>query len=138
MRGVLPPILLCAAALALALSLTLSLTQTGTAAHHRLSASQRIENLEQDLDSLIEDVEDLKEPVQEFDIYDECAYTIGVTEHGDPNGTVGYFFGATRKPALALDIRGFGQPQFDFLAFPGEEPPSIECNEDIEEEINDE
>ena len=35
-----------------------------------------------------------------------------------------------RRPALALDTRGFGRPQFQFLAFPAEEPPSIECNED--------
>jgi hypothetical protein len=116
---------------------TLSATQIGTAKAPP-SASSRVENMEDDLNSLIEDVEDLKEPVQEFDIFDECMYLIGVTEHGDPNGGIGYRFGGTRKPALALDIRGFGQSQFEFLAFPGEEPPSIECNEDIEEEINDE
>jgi hypothetical protein len=119
------------------LATTLSVVQVGTAKKPP-SASSRVEAMQDDLNSLIEDVEDLKEPVQEFDIFDECMYLIGVTEHGDPNGSVGYVFGATRKPALALDIRGFGQSQFEFLAFPGEEPPSIECNEDIEEEINDE
>jgi hypothetical protein len=136
MRRALPPILLCIAALALALSLTLSLTQIGTAAHRHLSVSERIENLQEDLDSLTEDVEDLKEPVAEFDTWDECMYTIGVTEYGKPGGAEGYSFGGARKPALALDIYGFGQPQFWFLAFPGEEPPSIECNEDVEQEIN--
>ena len=35
-----------------------------------------------------------------------------------------------RRPALALDIRGFRRPKYQFLAFPAEEPPSIECNED--------
>ena len=36
-----------------------------------------------------------------------------------------------------MDMRGFGTPQYDFLAFPGEEPPSIECNEDAGEEFID-
>ena len=35
------------------------------------------------------------------------------------------------------DIRGFGRPMFEFLAFPAEEPPSIECNEDAGEEDSD-
>ena len=29
-----------------------------------------------------------------------------------------------------MDMRGFDPPQYDLLAFPGEEPPQIECNED--------
>ena len=41
------------------------------------------------------------------------------------------------RPALALDIRGFGRPTYRFLAFPAEEPPSIECNEDAGEEDSD-
>ena len=35
-------------------------------------------------------------------------------------------------------MRGFGRPDFQFLAFPAEEPPSIECNEDAGEEDTDE
>jgi hypothetical protein len=27
-------------------------------------------------------------------------------------------------------MRGFDSPQYDFMAFPGEEPPQIECDED--------
>jgi hypothetical protein len=34
--------------------------------------------------------------------------------------------------------RGFGRPMFQVLAFPGEEPPSIECNEDAGQEFTDE
>ncbi|HET6998787.1 MAG TPA: hypothetical protein VFI03_09370 [Solirubrobacterales bacterium] len=112
------------------------LAQAGTA-EDPPSAADRVEELQQELDSLTEDIEDLKEPVNEFDLFDECMYLIGVSELGRPKGT-GYFFGAKRRPALALDIRGFGQPQFNFLAFPGEEPPSIECNEDAEQEFIDE
>ena len=36
-----------------------------------------------------------------------------------------------------MDMRGFGTPQYNFLTFPSEEPPSIECNEDAGEEFID-
>ena len=100
----------------------------------------RVEDLQEEVESLTEDIEDLGEPVEEFDLFDQCAYTIGVTQYGSWDGPVGYLFGADgqlRHPALAMDISGFGTPQFDFLAFPGEEPPSIECNEDAGEEFID-
>ena len=100
----------------------------------------RVEDLQQELESLTEDVEDLREPVEEFDLFDQCAYTIGVTQYGTWGGATGFLFGnggAKRRPALAIDMRGFGTPQYDFLAFPGEEPPSIECNEDAEQEFID-
>ena len=104
------------------------------------SLRDRVENLQQDLDSLTEEVEDLREPVEEFELFDECMYLIGVTEYGTMNGPLGYFFGQggqTRRPGLAIDIRGFSRPEYQFLAFPGEEPPSIECNEDAGQEIID-
>ncbi len=104
------------------------------------SLRDRVEILQQDLDSLTEEVEDLQEPVEEFELFDECMYLIGVTEYGTRNGPLGYFFGQggrTRRPALAMDIRGFSRPQYQFLAFPGEEPPSIECNEDAGQELID-
>jgi hypothetical protein len=97
----------------------------------------RVEELQQELDSLTEDVDDLQEPVGEFDLFDQCMYTIGVTEYGRADGAFGFLFGrggAARRPGLALDIRGFGTPQYQFLAFPAEEPPSIECNEDAGQE----
>jgi hypothetical protein len=101
---------------------------------------ERIDDLQQEIDSLTEDIEDLREPVEEFDLFDQCAYTIGVTQYGTWGGDAGFLFGsggAKRRPALAIDMRGFGRPQYDFLAFPGEEPPSIECNEDAGEEFID-
>ena len=97
----------------------------------------RVEDLQQELDSLTEEVDDLQEPVGEFDLFDQCMYTIGVTEYGRADGAFGFLFGrggAARRPGLALDIRGFGTPQYQFLAFPAEEPPSIECNEDAGQE----
>jgi hypothetical protein len=104
------------------------------------SVRDRIEDLQEEVESLTEDIEDLGEPVEEFDLFDQCAYTIGVTQYGRWGGDTGYLFGAggkQRRPALAMDIGGFGAAQYDFLAFPGEEPPSIECNEDAGEEFTD-
>ncbi len=96
------------------------------------SVEDRVDDLQQELDSLIEDVEDLHAPVDEFELFDQCAYHLGVTQFGAWGGAFGYVYGSTRRPALAIDIRGFGRPQYEFLAFPAEEPPSIECNEDVE------
>jgi hypothetical protein len=104
------------------------------------SLRDRIEELQEEVESLTEDVEDLAEPVEEFDLFEQCAYTIGVTQYGTWVGDTGFLFGpggTMRRPALAMDIRGFGTPQYEFLAFPGEEPPSIECNEDAGEEFID-
>jgi hypothetical protein len=103
------------------------------------TAADRVEELQQDLDSLSEDVEDLQEPVAEFDLFDECMYLIGVSQYGTKSGSAGFLFGpqGVPRPALALDIRGFGRPKYEFLAFPAEEPPSIECNEDAGQESTD-
>jgi len=106
------------------------------------SIPDRIEEVQQELDSLIEDVEDLKEPVNEFELFEECMYLIGVSEPGRGGAPLGSGFGfgthGAKRSALALDVRGFGTPAYQFLAFPGEEPPSIECNEDAgQEDIDD-
>jgi hypothetical protein len=101
---------------------------------------ERVDDLQQEIDSLTEDIDDLGEPVEEFDLFDQCAYTIGVTQFGTWGGHTGFLFGpggSARRPALAMDMRGFAKPQYNFLAFPGEEPPSIECNEDAGEELID-
>ena len=133
MPRVLMVALLCAAALAAAPPAMAG----GEKSAGPPSIRDRVEELQQELDSLIEEVEDLQEPVAEFELFDECAYSIGVTEYGRADGLLGYFYGAggrARRPALAMDIRGFGRPKYLFLAFPAEEPPSIECNEDAGQE----
>ena len=103
------------------------------------SIPDRIEELQQELDSLTEDLEDLEEPVAEFELFDECMYLIGVTEYGRSSADRAYVYGerGTPRSALALDIRGFDRATYQFLAFPAEEPPSIECNEDAGEEDTD-
>jgi hypothetical protein len=100
------------------------------AARSAAGRNDRIEDIAQDTGSLAEEVEDLFEPAEEFELFDQCMFTVGVSEYGTAGGDVGYVFGAGRRSALAMDIRGFDPPQFDLLAFPGEEPPQIECNED--------
>jgi hypothetical protein len=60
--------------------------------------------------------------------------------HGTRDGEVGYLLGSRGKrrwPALTLDLSGSSPSAYQFLAFPGEEPPSIECNEDAGEEVVD-
>ena len=95
--------------------------------------AEAVQDLEDDLDSLDEEVEDLEEPVEEFETFDQCMYLLGVTQRGSREADHGYVYGPGRPrhgPALAIDIRGLGTSQYHLLAFPGEEPPSIECNED--------
>lgn len=103
------------------------------AARDKPSTQERLEDLQQEMASLREDVDDLKESVEEFDLFDQCMFTIGVTQYGKRDGTSGYVYGEDgrkRRQALAMDMRGFDSPQYDLMAFPGEEPPQIECNED--------
>ena len=139
MRRALILTLVCAATAACALPAA-AVAGGGPRDNKRASLRDRIDDLQQEVESLTEDIEDLGEPVEEFDLFDQCAYTIGVTQYGTWGGDTGFLFGpggTRRRPALAMDMRGFGKPQYDFLAFPGEEPPSIECNEDAGEEFID-
>lgn len=119
-------------AVALAWLPTASGTALKTRAQERSSLRDRVSDVRQDMRSLFEEVEDLGEPVDEFEIFDQCMYLVGVTEFGDRSGNSGYVFGkaGNRRPAFAMDIRSFDPPQYQLLAYPGEEPPSIECNED--------
>ena len=103
------------------------------AARGKPSMQERLKDLRREMASLREDVDDLKEPVEEFDLFDQCMFTIGVTQYGKRDDTSGYVYGdqgLRRRQALAMDMRGFDPPRYDFMAFPGEEPPQIECNED--------
>jgi hypothetical protein len=91
----------------------------------------RVIDVRQELDSLSDEIEDLGEPVEEFEIFDQCMYQLGVTEYGRRADGIGYVYGRRRhREAFAIDIRGLDTSRYRFLAFPGEEPPSIECNED--------
>jgi hypothetical protein len=131
--------------LAIIVALSLQLAAFGTAeaeaAQSKPTLKERIEDLRQEMASLREDVDDLGEPVEEFDLFDQCMFTIGVNQYGKRDGTSGYVYGdrgLQRRQALAMDMRGFDAPRYDFMAFPGEEPPQIECNEDAGGEDTDE
>jgi hypothetical protein len=125
--------LVLAGTAALILALGTFASAEAQAAQDKASTQERLRDLQQEVASLREDVEDLEEPVEEFALFDQCMFTIGVTQYGEPDGSSGYVYGQDgreRRQALAMDMRGFDPPQYDFLAFPGEEPPQIECNED--------
>lgn len=95
----------------------------------------RINDVRQEMDSLGEEIEDLWKAVGEFEIFDQCMHLIGVSEFGAPAEGTGYVFERQQpalRPALAMDGASFTTPQFQFMAYPGEEPPSIECNEDAD------
>jgi len=99
------------------------------------SREERREDLVRDTGSLAETVEDLIEPVFEFESFDQCMYTVGMTQYGSRKKRIkSYVFRSGRKrvvrPALAMDMYGFDRAGYDFIAFSGEEPPQIECNED--------
>ena len=87
--------------------------------------------------ALEEDVEDLVEPVEEITRFDECMYTVGVQERD------GYRYRGARgqrqeRSAMSFDLRGPALPPLNVLAFSGEEPPQIECNEDAAGQSTDE
>src|ERR671916_2123197 len=118
---------------ALVLILTAFGASEARAGQNKASTQDRLRDLQQEVASLREDVEDLQEPVEEFDLFDQCMFTIGVTQYGKRDGASGYYYGERglqRRRALAVDMRGFDAPRYDFMAFPGEGPPQIECNED--------
>ncbi len=99
----------------------------------RDARGDRIEDLAGDVGSMAETVDDLFEPIEEFDLFDQCMFTIGMTQYGSRSGPAGYSYfdrGAGQRPALAMDMAGFDTAEHNFMAFPGEEPPQIECNED--------
>ena len=61
--------------------------------------------------------------------FDQCMFTVGAR-----SGT-GYSYQGTRgavspRSALSFDLSGHAVAPYDLMAFPGEEPPQIECNED--------
>jgi hypothetical protein len=92
-------------------------------------ALSRPETLRSRIHALRDDVDDLGEPVFEITTFDQCMYTLGFREapgylYRSPDGDT------TRRSALSFDLRGDHLPQFSLMAFPGEEPPQIECNED--------
>jgi len=103
-------------------------TDPGEAAD-RPAAGPSLGDLRKDLRSLVEDVDDLAEPVDDISRFDQCLYTVGVAS------LPGYLFRGpagteNRRSALSFDMRGAQLPQLSVVAFPGEEPPQIECNED--------
>jgi hypothetical protein len=110
----------------------------GTSYAAKAPRRELVEDLVQvaaDSRELAEDVPDLRSALAEFISFDECMFTVGVSYLGSTTARVGYRFEGplgkvTERPAMGLALDGALRPRWDFLAFPGEEPPQIECNED--------
>ena len=104
----------------------------------RPAAAEDPDALRDAVAALEEDVEDVAPALDEFATFDQCMFLVGVSRFGTRSG---YHFGphgGQRRPALAYEWRPLRLPRFQFLAFPGEEPPQIECNEDASGEGTDE
>lgn len=104
-------------------------TDPGEAPDRPAATQDLRQDLRQDIASLREDVEDLSEPVDEIARFDQCLYTVGLASspgyvYRDRDGE------EVRRTALAFDLSGPRLPEMSVMAFPGEEPPQIECNED--------
>jgi hypothetical protein len=105
------------------------------AALPRGPVEKRLRVVRRALNELTQDVEDLAAPIDEFLLFDQCAFTIGIDQLDGSRGR-GIWFGAggtKRRSALSMTHRA-RTPDYRLLAFPQEEPPSIECNEDAGQE----
>ena len=97
------------------------------AVRRRAARRRRPRDVRQGIRALREDVEDLGEPVEEITQFDQCMFTVGVAATRLPLPDRA----GRRDPARALSFDMRGAPcRSDLMAFPGEEPPQIECNED--------
>ena len=97
--------------------------------HKRAPRVRDLRELRAATDDAREDIEDLAEPVDDIARFDQCMFTVGAR-----SGT-GYSYQGTRgavspRSALSFDLSGHAVAPYDLMAFPGEEPPQIECNED--------
>jgi hypothetical protein len=96
----------------------------------RLAGPRRVveDDLPDAIGDLEEDLDDLEEPVGDMTRFDECMYTVGVKSRGR-YAYRGRHGRRVWRTALSFDL-GARLPELDLMAFPGEEPPQIECNED--------
>jgi hypothetical protein len=98
-------------------------------AQRRMTPTVTVGDLREAVAAAREDLDDLLEPVDDITRFDQCMYTVGVRnrdgyQYQGPAGR------RSRRSALSFDLHGQRRPQYDLMAFPGEEPPQIECNED--------
>jgi hypothetical protein len=121
--------------LAVAVALAVALAAgagPAVAAPSRAALERRLADARDRLDKLQEQLPDDADAMGGFTLFDECAFTIPTTVHDD------YWFGGHgHRSALSFDLSATAHPRYALLAFPSEEPPGIECNEDAEPENTD-
>jgi hypothetical protein len=97
----------------------------------RASSSQgdKIRALERRLKLLGEREEALRRMSERFDEWESCLSWVPVTEYGDADNRFGYLYGEKGaeepgyRPAIAVDISEWDDPDYEFLAFVGRDRP---------------
>ncbi len=92
------------------------------------SIRSRLRVLERRLEDLQRRSRRLDGMSERFDEWESCLSWIPVTEYGDPDGGFGYRFRSPGgesvfRPALAVDVSEWDDPDYEFLAFEGHDRP---------------
>ncbi len=92
------------------------------------SLRSRVRTLERRLEKLERRAERLDRMSERFDEWESCLSWVPVTEYGDPDGGFGYLYGTdgtepVHRPALAIDVSEWDDPDYEFLAFAGRDRP---------------
>ena len=114
-----------------------------TAPSARPSSADRVRRLQAKLAELTVRAARLERMSERFDEWESCLSWVPVTEYGDPDGRYGYAFtdadgGRGYRPALAVDISEWDDPDFMLLAFAGPDRPfsSRECDDEPGESVD--
>jgi hypothetical protein len=107
------------------------------------SLRSKVRTLERRLKNLDRRKDRLERMSERFDEWESCLSWVTVTEYGDPDGGFGYLFGRKGgplryRPALAIDISEWDDPDYMFLAFAGHDRPFVkrECSHEPGESVD--
>ena len=87
--------------------------------------------LERRAERLEERADHVERWTERFDEYECCLSWVPVTEYGDPERRYGYVYGEEDggalgyRPAIAVDISEWDDPDYEFLAFIGRDRPFV-------------
>jgi hypothetical protein len=92
------------------------------------SPGSKVRMLEKKVRKLEERIKALERMSERFDEWESCLSWVPVTEYGDPDGRFGYLYSEGGdepgyRPAIAVDISEWDDPDYEFLAFAGRDRP---------------
>ncbi len=102
----------------------------------------RVRRLERKVEDLEKRAARLLAMSEEFDEWESCLSWVPVTEYGDPERRYGYLFDTARgrgyRPALAVDVSEWDDPDYMILAFAGRDRPfrNRECEDEPGESVD--